>query len=1117
MRQRGGVPALAVDLQTLHVDVLRAVLRRLDDQLAAVLQVHGDLLEQRGADGVLAAAHHQRVEAERGEQVPGRLLAVVLVAVVALPDLAAGVQPGQHLAHVLLRLPGLPGRVVHVQGVVGHLVGVAVHAHADVPGLGHLVDDTAVGADELRGGRLRGGQVLVELVAEAVPAAVQVGQAAAVLRGGEGVAPAVGLGVVVAPHPRVVLRGLDPPVALGALALEEAGLGVEEVDVVLGAVQEVRGLLLVPLLARLLVEGLAHLRDAVVVEVALQRPRQALVRLGAGVAEERRGRHALAAHTGRRRHDGGVLHRRVVRGLRVEVDTLDVGVRERDVRGGAGHQVGVAGGGPARGPAAVLVVLHEPVDQLTGLGRGQEGVRRPGGAVGVPEAVVDVHLAVDDLRAGVRRGVRLRHPRERRGVLVLPVDLLVARVRVQVQPVQAGVERGQLVRRGALHLDLAEDAVPLALGALLDRLEVAALGDLLAQVVLGLVDADQGGGEAQRDPAVVARVEAQMALDAARVALGDLLVELAVHEHPGRARGQSGLDVRVAGEGAVLLVQGQPGLVGDVVEEHARVVTGEGEAHHRRVVRRRHLGLQAVLEPHTVVVRPRGLVLVPEGQLARLTPEVGGAGGGGRHHLEGLPVAHPGARLVARAERLDRRQVVRVVAARVVVQPAQRPGVGDRGPEVEAVRDGRRGEVVAAREAAAGVGAAGGHRVVGEVGLRPLRRHLLQRHVVQPAPELRLALGRVVRHQDPVDGLAGGHRADPGDHVVPLVDVQDLRRALALRRQREPVLVTGAQVAQVGAVGEGEVDGDVGGVVVEVAVRHRREDAVRQLGVPADGHIDVEHLVVRVRPPLGGVPAGVTQGTLSGEPGARLRRGRAARSAVDQREHVLRYRRLAVAGGELHVGELDQVAAAVLGDLQPEVAVLGDGGGVDVVQLGLEPLGERLAGAGVEGRPLRAVGGALERPVPRVAFGVVVGGGERVAQHLRRRVQGELHPAGGLEGQPLGAGLPVHQVLLHLTAAGVLRARADVGDVVGDIARDAGAVPAVHARGALVAARGRVDRVQPVRGGLPGLERRSELPVGLGRCRRQGDRCALGARGQSEGGRRDDRRPPSVPNPVLHA
>lgn len=282
---------------------------------------------------------------------------------------------------------------------------------------------------------------------------------------------------------------------------------------------------------------------------------------------------------------------------------------------------------------------------------------------------------------------------------MLPVDLLEARVRVQVQPVEARVERGQLVRSGALDLDLAEQLVPLSLGAPLDRIEGPVRGDLLAQVVLRLVDADQRGGQAQGDRPVLARIEPQVALDALGGTVRHRLVELAVHEQPGGARGQPGLHVRVAAEGAALLVEGQAGLVGDVVEQDTRVVARVGEAHDRRVVRRRDLRLLAVLEPHPVVVRPRGLVLVPEGQLPRLTAQFRGAGGGGRQYLEGLPVAHPGARLVARAERLERRQVVRVVAARVVVQPAQGTGVGHRRPEVEAVRHGGRREVVAAREA----------------------------------------------------------------------------------------------------------------------------------------------------------------------------------------------------------------------------------------------------------------------------------------------------------------------------------------------------------------------------------------------------------------------------------
>ena len=220
-------------------------------------------------------------------------------------------------------------------------------------------------------------------------------------------------------------------------------------------------------------------------------------------------------------------------------------------------------------------------------------------------------------------------------------------------------------------LHLSQDAVPLRPRPLLHRLEGRAVRDLLAQVVLRLVETDEGGGQAERHRPVLARVEAEVALHAGRAAVRDRCVEDPVHEEPGRARRQSGLHIREARDDPRVLVQGQARLVRHVVEEDARVVAGIGEAQHRRVVGRCHLGLDAVLEAHPVVVRPGRLVLVPESQRPCCAARFGCAGGGGGHHLEGLPVAHPGARLMTRAERLDGRQVVRVVGPRVVVQPAQ--------------------------------------------------------------------------------------------------------------------------------------------------------------------------------------------------------------------------------------------------------------------------------------------------------------------------------------------------------------------------------------------------------------------------------------------------------------
>ena len=47
--------------------------------------------------------------------------------------------------------------------------------------------------------------------------------------------------------------------------------------------------------------------------------------------------------------------------------------------------------------------------------------------------------------------------------------------------------------------------------------------------------------------------------------------------------------------------------------------------------------------------------------------------------------------------------------------------------------------------------------------------------------------------------------------------------------QREAVLVEGAQLAEVAAVGEGQVDGGVGAGIAEVVVGELGEDEVRQL------------------------------------------------------------------------------------------------------------------------------------------------------------------------------------------------------------------------------------------------------------------------------------------------
>ena len=273
-----------------------------------------------------------------------------------------------------------------------------------------------------------------------------------------------------------------------------------------------------------------------------------------------------------------------------------------------------------------------------------------------------------------------------------------------------------------------------------DRVEAGFRGHLGRQVRLRLVHADERGREPQGDGAVLAGLQARVTGDVRAPAAGQLAarghrrVEDPVHEEPSGPRRQAAPHVRVAGEGGRRRVQGEAALVGDVVEDDARVVTGIGEPHHRRVVGRRDLRLEAVLEGDAVVVRLRRLVLVPEGQRAGGPGGVGRAGRRRRHDLEGLAVTHPRARLVAGAERLEGGQVVGVVAPRVVVQPVLRAGVGHRGPEVEAVGDRGRGEVVAAREGAAGIGAARGERVVREVARAASRACFgaIERSSIQP-------------------------------------------------------------------------------------------------------------------------------------------------------------------------------------------------------------------------------------------------------------------------------------------------------------------------------------------------------------------------------------------------
>ncbi len=857
--RRGGV-ALAVDGQVPHVDVALAGVRGVDHHVAAG-QMQGRPLEQRGADDVVTARRLQRVQAQRAEDPPGGSGAVVLVAGVALPDVGAEPAAVQRLADRLLRLVRLLGVVVHVRDVVRDLVGDAPLTQPQVPRLAHLVDGTAVRPRQV--GLLRGGEVRVQLVGERLAAAVQPGQAFTVLGGRERLGPAVGLGVVVAVAPdlRVVAVGGGGAGAVRRPALEEPGGGIVEVGVAGGAVAEVLRLLAQAPAVLGRCTGLprpllGHRGDRGVVDVAVDGPGVASGDVVGDVAEERRALQAVPADAAVRGTDGGVLQGRVVRVLGIDPrNALGVGVGEGRVGVGAGHHAGVAGRGPGGYPAAVAVLLHEAVRQLAGRPRPQQGVRGPCGPEGVPETGVDEDLAVGDLGTGPR-GAACRRSPGARGLHGVPVlrpgrrtGVLVRRVRVEVHPVQVRVERGELVVRAALDLDDAEPCVPGRLGPRGDLLQGVLGTDLQFQVLPGLVDADEGGGDAQGDGvAVPARVSVEGHI-AGRgpVALGQHaaarhgLVEGAVHVHTAHARGD-GTGLGPAGHGAGLGVDRETGAVVDVVEDELpSAVIREGEAEDGRVVGRCHVGAQTVGEGDAVVVRKRRLVLVPERQRAGLAAGVRGSLGGGGHDLERLPVAHPDAGLVAGGERLDLRQVLGVVLLVVAVEGAQGAGVGLRRPEVEAVRDRRGGEVVAARVVTTGLGSAGGDDPVGRGGAVGRARVAVEGYVVDPAADVRRALRTVVGEQDPVDGTALRDVAEVRRTAVPLQGEDGLGVPLGAGGQPVAVSVAGVQAAEPRAVRELQVDGGIGARVVGLLLVEVGEEQVRQLGVRADPHVDVGH------------------------------------------------------------------------------------------------------------------------------------------------------------------------------------------------------------------------------------------------------------------------------------
>ena len=279
-----------------------------------------------------------------------------------------------------------------------------------------------------------------------------------------------------APHARVVVLGVHAPLAIGVAALEEAGGRIEHRRVAGGAIAEVLSLGAVALACgrrgRAPGQRIGHVGDTEVIERAFHRPRHAFVHVRAGVATEGRTVHALAADMAIGRDHGRVLQRGGVGLGRIEAtDALQPGIGEGHVRAGADHQVGVARRRPARDPAAGAVLLDEALHHLPGIVGREQGIRRPGGAEGVPEAVVDEHLAIAHAgEAAVRAAL---------GVVIAGAGLvgvtpvrrgraagvLMPGIGIQVQPVQAGVQRGLLVVAGIADVEAGQACVPRILRA----------------------------------------------------------------------------------------------------------------------------------------------------------------------------------------------------------------------------------------------------------------------------------------------------------------------------------------------------------------------------------------------------------------------------------------------------------------------------------------------------------------------------------------------------------------------------------------------------------------------------------------------------------------------------
>jgi len=373
--------------------------------------------------------------------------------------------------------------------------------------------------------------------------------------------------------------------------------------------------------------------------------------------------------------------------------------------------------------------------------------------------------------------------------------VLELRVRIEVQPVQARVQRLALGVGLAAHAHHAESFLPGRGRRRMDLVEGAA-GELERGVVPCLRQADERGGQPQLDgPAGEGRVAGLGVATRSGTGAGGLGRERTGEEHPAAPDREPAAVVDPARQRAGRRVEDEGAVLVHGVEDQAAAVGGEGEPHDGAVIGGRQLGRETVQELDLVVVGAGELIAVGEGECAS-SRAAGRYGGGGRHHRQLVPVTHPRARLVRDGEALQHGVVVRVVGLLVVVLPAVGRRVGNRGQERESVRQGADGQVVAAREGTGRVRTAPGVDDIGQRTRVHLCRCRVDLHVVDPAGEVRVRLGGrvVVGEKNAIDGLSVRHVAQGAALGVPLIGIENLAVALTGGGEGNTVLVRRVQL-----------------------------------------------------------------------------------------------------------------------------------------------------------------------------------------------------------------------------------------------------------------------------------------------------------------------------------